>query len=52
MQLIYPPQRKGGADGVDRIAHNAFWAGAAMLYYKWLMRFVKEQQIGNVKVII
>ena len=51
-QLIYPPQSKNGADGVDRIAHNALWAGAAMLYYKWLMRFVKEQQIGNVKVII
>lgn len=40
-QLIYPPQRKAGADGVDRLAHNAFWAGAAMLYYKWLMKFVK-----------
>ena len=51
-QLIYPPQSKNGADGVDRIVHNAFWAGMAMLYYKWLMKFVKEEQIGNVKVII
>jgi hypothetical protein len=39
------------ADGVDRLVHTTFWSGMAALYYKWLRKFVKEEQIGNVEVI-
>ena len=49
--LLSPPQRKDGADGVDRLVHQAFWAGVATVYYRWLMRFIKEEQIGDVKVM-
>jgi len=39
------------AAGSSELLHTAFWAGMAMLYYKWLMSFVKEEQIGDVKVM-
>ena len=49
--LIGGQTERQRSSGGSELLHTAFWAGMAMLYYKWLMKFVKEEQIGNVEVV-
>ncbi len=58
MKLLSPPRSYHDSKGQyhyvgigEQVIHMAFWAAIAVWFYNWVMRFVREEQRGDVIVL-